>query len=136
MMPIQGQNVHIPPDLQYAPTHEWVRRDPDGVTIGISDYAQAELSDIVFVQLPEIGRHVNAGHELVTLESLKAVAYIYAPLAGTVAAVNEGLRAPPDQINLDPYGEGWLVKLSPDQPEHAVVLLDAAAYERKLREGD
>jgi len=128
--------VSILPDLRYAPTHEWVRRDADAVTVGISDYAQAELTDIVFVELPAVGRHVNAGHELVTLESVKAVASIYAPLAGTVAAVNERLRAQPDLINLDPYGEGWLVRLIPDQPEHAVVLLDAKAYERKLREGD
>jgi glycine cleavage system H protein len=119
MAPIEGWNVNIPPDLQCAPTHEWVRRDADGVTIGIADHAQAELTDIVFVQLPEVGRHVNAGHELVTLESLKAVAYIYAPLAGTVAAANERVRAQPDLINLDPYGEGWLVKLTPPRPPRA-----------------
>lgn len=128
--------MNIPTDLQYAPTHEWVRRDPAGVTIGITGYAQAELTDIVFVQLPEVGRHVNAGHELATLESLKAVAHICAPLAGTVAAVNERLRAQPDLINLDPYGEGWLVKLTAHQPEYAVVVLAARAYERKLRKGD
>ncbi len=129
-------HVLIPPDLQYAPTHEWVRRDPDGVTIGISDYAQSEMTDITFVELPEIGRHVNAGHELLVLESAKAVAYLYAPLAGTIAAINEKLRNQPELINQDPYGEGWIVRLTPDQPEHAVVLLDAQAYERKLREGD
>ncbi len=128
--------MNIPTDLQYAPTHEWLRRDVEGVTIGISDYAQSELTDVVFIELPEVGRHVDAGHELLALESVKAVAYVYAPLAGTVAAVNEKLRKQPELVNQDPYGEGWIVRLTPDQPERAVVLLDAAAYERKLKEGD
>ncbi len=132
----RDQHMLIPSDLQYAPTHEWIRRDADGVTIGISDYAQSEMTDITFVELPEVERHVNAGHELLALESVKAVAYVYAPLAGTVAAANEKLRKQPELINQDPYGEGWIVRLTPDQPEHAVVLLDAKAYERKLKEGD
>ena len=128
--------MNIPANLQYAPTHEWIRRDADGITIGVSDYAQSELTDVVFVELPEVGRHVNAGHELLALESVKAVAYVYAPLAGTIAAVNENLRKRPELINQDPYGEGWIVRLTPDEPEHPVVLFDAAAYERKLKEGD
>ena len=128
--------MNIPTDRQYTPTHEWIRRDAEGVTIGISDYAQSELTDVVFVELPEVGRHVNAGHELLALESVKAVAYVYAPMAGAVAAVNDKLRKQPELINQDPYGEGWTVRLIPDQPEHDVVLLDPAAYERKLKEGD
>jgi glycine cleavage system H protein len=128
--------MNIPPDLQYTPTHEWLRRDAEGVTIGITDYAQSELTDVVFVELPEVGRHLNAGHELLALESVKAVAYVYAPLAGTIAAVNEKLRKQPELINQDPYGQGWIVRLTPDQPEHTVVLLAPAAYERKLKEGD
>ncbi len=106
------------------------------MTVGISNYAQSELTDIIFVDLPEIGRYVNAGHELLVLESVKSVTYIYAPLAGIVAAVNEKIRKQPELINQDPYGQGWIVRLTPDQPEHTVVLLDATAYERKLKEGD
>ena len=128
--------MNIPDTLHYTATHEWIRRDADCVTIGISDHAQSELTDVVFVELPEVGRHVNAGHELLALESVKAVAYIYAPMAGAVAAVNEKLRKQPELINQDPYGEGWIIKLTPDQPEHTVVLLDPAAYQRKLKEGN
>lgn len=133
---MQERGVNIPEDLTYTPTHEWIRRSADGVTVGISDYAQSELTDIVFVDLPDVGTHVNAGHEMCTLESVKAVAYIYAPLAGIIAAVNESLRKQPELINQDPYGEGWLVKITPDEPEHSVVLLDPDAYRRKLIEGD
>jgi glycine cleavage system H protein len=128
--------MNIPDDLTYTPTHEWIRRGADGITVGISDYAQSELTDIVFVDLPEVGSHANAGHEICTLESVKAVAYIYAPLAGTIASVNENLRKQPELINQDPYGDGWLVRIAPDEPEHSVVLLDPPAYRRKLTEGD
>ncbi len=133
---MQERGVNIPEDLTYTPTHEWIRRTAEGVTIGISDYAQSELTDIVFVDLTEVGVHVNAGHEMCIIESVKAVAYIYAPLAGTIAVVNESLRKQPELINQDPYGEGWLVKITPDEPEHSVVLLTPIAYRRKLIEGD
>jgi glycine cleavage system H protein len=130
------KDMNLPNELQYTATHEWIRRDADAVTVGISDHAQSELTDVVFVELPEMGRHLSPGNEMLALESVKAVAYVYAPLGGTIAAVNEKLRKQPELVNQDPYGEGWLVKLTPDEPEHAVVLLDAAAYEKKLREGD
>ena len=128
--------MNIPDDLTYTATHEWLRRDPDGVAVGITDHAQSELTDIVFVDLPAVGAHVAAGHELCAIESVKAVAYVYAPLAGTLSAVNENLRKQPELVNQDPYGRGWLVKLAPDDPEHSVVLLDPTAYRRKLTEGD
>jgi glycine cleavage system H protein len=125
--------MNIPQDRSYTRDHEWVQRGPHGVTVGITDHAQGELTDIVFVDLPEVGRHVDPGDELCALESVKAVAYIYAPVAGTVSAVNEGLSAQPELINQDPYGEGWVLRLTPDEPEQTVPLLDADAYRAHLQ---
>ncbi|HUU53849.1 MAG TPA: glycine cleavage system protein GcvH [Armatimonadota bacterium] len=126
--------MNIRDDLKYTSTHEWLRRGSDGAAVGITDYAQSELTDIVFVELPEVGRHLDAGDEICALESVKAVAYVYAPLAGTIAAVNEKLSKQPELINQDPYGEGWIVQLAPDDPEKSVDLLDAAGYKQKLEE--
>jgi len=123
-------------DLQYTATHEWLRRDQDSVTVGISDHAQSELTDIVFVELPEVGRRLDAGEEICALESIKAVAYIYAPLAGAIAAVNQDLQKQPELINQDPYGLGWILRITPDEPEASVDLLDAAGYQAKLEAGD
>ncbi len=128
--------MNIPKHLSYASTHEWLRRDADDVTIGITDYAQSELTDIVFVELPELGRRLAAGDEIGALESIKAVAYIYAPVAGTVAGVNNALRKQPELINQDPYGQGWIVRLAPDDPEKSVELLEAAAYKARIEAGD
>ena len=124
--------MSIPDDLTYARTHEWMRRGPDGVTIGITDYAQGELTDIVFVELPAVGRHLKAGDEICALESVKAVAYVYAPVSGAIAAVNDRLTKEPELINQQPYHEGWIVRLTPDEPESTVELLDAAAYRRHI----
>jgi len=124
--------MNIPVDLSYTATHEWIRRGADGVTVGITHYAQSELTDIVFVELPEVGKHLDAGEEICALESVKAVAYIYAPVAGTIAAVNEELAKAPELINRDPYGEGWIIRLAPDEPEKTVALLNAAAYQVKI----
>ena len=120
--------MNIPDDLMYTGTHEWLRRDGDGVVIGITDYAQGELTDIVFVELPQVGRQLGAKDEICALESIKAVAYVYAPIAGKLAAVNEKLSKQPELINKDPYGEGWIVRIEAGQPEQLVKLLDAAAY--------
>jgi glycine cleavage system H protein len=120
--------MNIPDDLVYTETHEWLRRESDGVVIGITDYAQGELTDIVFVELPQVGRRLGAKEEICALESVKAVAYVYAPVAGKLAAVNEKLSKQPELINKDPYGEGWIVRIEPDSPEQSVKLLDAAAY--------
>jgi len=124
--------MSIPDDLRYTTTHEWVRRDSEGVTVGITDYAQGELTDIVFVELPEVGRHLDPGDEVCALESVKAVAYVYAPLAGTITAVNQRLAKEPELINQQPYGEGWIIRITPEEPERAVPLLDAAAYAQRL----
>jgi len=124
--------MSIPDDLRYTATHEWVRRDSEGVTVGITDYAQGELTDIVFVELPEVGRHLDPADEVCALESVKAVAYVYAPLAGTITAVNQRLAKEPELINQQPYGEGWIIRITPEEPERPVALLDAAAYAQRL----
>jgi glycine cleavage system H protein len=123
--------MSVPAELSYTATHEWVRRDEGGVTVGITDYAQRELTDVVFIELPKVGRRLEVGEEICALESVKTVAYIYAPVAGVIAAVNEALRKQPSLINQDPYGEGWIVRLTPDAPEQSVPFLDAAAYQAK-----
>jgi len=128
--------MNLPEDLQYAKTHEWLRRGDDGITVGISDYAQSELTDIVFIELPEPGRELKAGEEICALESVKAVAYVYAPVAGTIAAVNERLRKAPELVNQDPYGEGWILRIAPTAPEQSVDLLDAAGYRGTLEAED
>ena len=125
--------MNIPDDLAYTQTHEWMRREADGVVIGITDYAQGELTDIVFVELPQVGRQLAAKEEICALESVKAVAYVYAPVAGKLAAVNDKLSKQPELINKDPYGEGWIVRIEPDSPEQSVDLLDAAAYRAHVR---
>jgi glycine cleavage system H protein len=102
----------LPEDLRYNESHEWVRIEGDKARIGISDYAQNQLGDIVFVELPEVGDHIEKGREFGTVESVKAVAEIYAPVAGEVTAVNEELAEAPELVNKDPYGRGWMVELS------------------------
>lgn len=127
--------MNTPDDLRYTATHEWLRREGDAVTMGITDYAQGELTDVVFVEIPEVGRHVSAGDEICALESVKAVAYVYAPVSGTISAVNERLKTEPELVNQQPYGDGWIVRLSPDSPEKTVDLFDAAAYRQKVEMG-
>ena len=124
--------MNIREDLKYTSSHEWLKRGEDGATVGISDFAQSELTDIVFVELPEIGRQLDPGDEICALESVKAVAYVYAPVAGTIAAVNEKLRKQPELINQDPYGEGWIVRIAPDESGKTAELLEAAAYKQTL----
>jgi glycine cleavage system H protein len=119
---------NIPADRQYTRSHEWVRALADGsVEIGISDHAQSALGDLVFVELPEPGRTLSAGEACAVVESVKAASDVYAPLAGTVLAVNEALRQSPELVNSDPYGSGWMLRLKPAAgagPE----LLSADAY--------
>ncbi|MEE4360569.1 MAG: glycine cleavage system protein GcvH [Pseudomonadales bacterium] len=119
----------IPSDLSYARTHEWARREEDGtVTIGITDHAQDALGDVVFVELPEVDTHLNAGDEAGVVESVKAASDIYAPLSGTVIAVNTALEDAPEKINSDPYGEGWFFRLRLADAGELDELLDAEAY--------
>lgn len=102
----------LPEDLSYNESHEWIRIEGDSARIGISDYAQNQLGDIVFVELPEVGDHLEKGREFGTVESVKAVAEIYAPVGGEVKAVNEELAEAPELVNKDPYGRGWMIELS------------------------
>ncbi len=115
-------------DVRYAATHEWARTDGDQVTVGISDYAQSTLSDVVYVELPEVGDKVSKGEQLGVVESVKAAGDIYAPASGTVVAVNEGLEDAPELVNQDPFGAGWLVRIKLDDPAELDDLMDAAAY--------
>jgi len=103
---------HIPADLRYTASHEWVRLAGDAATVGISDHAQAELTDIVYVELPKVGAAVKAGQQVCVVESVKAASDIYAPVAGTISAVNEALGSNPALLNTDPFGEGWIFQLS------------------------
>ncbi|HEV2428951.1 MAG TPA: glycine cleavage system protein GcvH [Thermoplasmata archaeon] len=118
-----------PSDRRYLKSHEWVRSEPPGIVVGITDHAQAELTDIVFVDLPKIGHVVAAGGSVLVLESVKTVSDIYSPVAGKVVAVNEALRANPGLINRDPYGAGWIYRLEPTEPYRPEALLSAADYD-------
>jgi glycine cleavage system H protein len=120
----------IPSDLRYAQSHEWCRLEDDGsVTVGISDHAQEQLGDLVFVEVPEVGTHLDAGDAFAVVESVKAASDVYSPIAGEVVAVNEALADAPESVNSDPYGEGWLMRLQPDDSTRIEELLDASAYD-------
>jgi glycine cleavage system H protein len=119
----------IAQELRYARTHEWVRSLADGnVEVGISDHAQQALGDLVFVELPEVGRTLAAGEACAVVESVKAASDVYSPVAGTVVAVNAQLAGAPELVNQQPYGQGWLFRLQPAGPLAAADLLDAQAY--------
>ena len=120
---------NLPDNLRYTKSHEWVRVDDDGlVTMGITDHAQELLGDMVFVELPETGRGMNAGEECGVVESVKAASDLYAPIAGEVAAVNEALSSSPETVNSDPFGDGWILRIKPANPGDLDLLMDAGAY--------
>ena len=122
-----------PDDLRYTAEHEWVRAEEGGtVRVGITAYAQGELGDVVYVSLPAVGERVVAGTSCGEVESTKSVSDLYAPLDGVVPACNEHLEGSPELVNSDPYGEGWLLGLRPDDPSATASLLDAAAYRAQL----
>ena len=124
--------MSVPEELQYTRSHEWVRTEADTATIGITDHAQEELGDIVFVELPEEGATFDVGDAFGTVESVKAVSDLYTPVGGEVVEVNEALDSSPEKINEDPYGEGWIVKLRVS--DEGADLLSASDYERFLEE--
>ena len=125
----------VPEDLRYTRTHEWVRADEDGLyTVGITDHAQEQLGDLVFVELPEIGRRCEADEACMVVESVKAASDVYSPVAGEVVEVNEALADSPELINKDPYGEGWMVRIRPDDPKALEGLMDAEAYRALIEE--
>jgi len=120
---------HVPKQLQYTKDHEWVRRDDDGTfVVGITDHAQQQLGELVYVELPEPGRTLKPGDALAVVESTKAASDVYAPIAGSVLGVNPALASEPEHVNTDPYGAGWLVRLQPAAAGALPELLDAAAY--------
>ena len=120
--------LNVPSDLKYTASHEWVRVEGDTATIGITDYAQTELGDIVYVDLPNVGRSLAAGESLGSVESVKTVSDIYAPLGGEVVDVNPALGAQSELLNGDPYGKGYLLKIRIQNPIEVEALHDAAAY--------
>ena len=119
--------------VRYAKTHEWVKMDGAEAVVGISDYAQDKLSDVVFVDLPAVGRELKKEAACMVIESVKAAEEVFAPLSGVVTARNERLVKSPELVNKDPFGEGWLVRVRPSDPKELGSLMDAAAY-RKLVE--
>jgi glycine cleavage system H protein len=123
--------LSVPGDLQYTKTHEWVRREGDTATVGITDHAQDELGDVVFIELPEEGVSFGAGDAFGTIESVKAVSDLYAPVGGEVVEVNEALNDAPEKVNEDPYGEGWIIRLRVSGDGN---LLSAEEYEKVLEE--
>ncbi|MBI4398445.1 MAG: glycine cleavage system protein GcvH [Candidatus Omnitrophica bacterium] len=126
--------MNFPSDLKYAKTHEWARTSSNEVTCGITEYAQKELSDVVYVELPKIGAGVKQGVPCCIVESVKAAFDIYAPVSGTITAVNSSLEAEPAKVNRDPYGEGWFFKIKPSSSDEFNRLMSAQEYEHVLSE--
>jgi glycine cleavage system H protein len=125
--------MNVPEDLRYSKDHEWARLEGDRVRVGITDYAQDALGDVVFIELPEIGSTVKLDESFSEVESTKSVSDVYAPLAGTIVEVNADLADTPERLNEDPYGDGWICLIEPDDAAAYESLLDAAAY-RELTE--
>ncbi len=125
---MSDQKYNIPEDLKYTKTHEWVRVEGDVAVIGVTDFAQQELSDIVYVDVTAVGQSVKRDDPIGTIETVKAVTDLYAPFSGEVTEANESLKDKAEQCNKDPYGAGWIAKLKPADPAELDQLLDAAAY--------
>ena len=126
---------NVPSELKYVSSHEWIREEGDGVvTIGITDYAQESLGDVVFVETPDVGAEVSAGDDAGVVESVKAASDIYAPLSGTVIEVNEELEDAPENVNNDPYGDGWFFKLKLSDAAELDDLLSAVEYQEQCEE--
>ena len=125
---------NVPEDLRYTKDHEWAKIEGKRARMGITDHAQSELTDVVYVELPPIGKVVKQGEPIGTVESVKAVSEIFAPMSGRVVEVNKVLEDQPELVNKDPYGAGWMVVLDVDDPTQAKSLMDAAAYRRHIGE--
>lgn len=126
--------MDVPEDLRYSPEHEWARLEDGRVRVGITDFAQDALGDVVYVELPRVGSEVAANSTCSEVESTKSVSEIYAPVSGTIVEVNEALRDAPEAVNTAPYGEGWMFVLAPTDPAELDGLLDAAAYRALVEE--
>ena len=125
----------VPKDLRYTKDHEWVKVDGDVATVGVTDYAAGQLGDVVFVDLPAVGKAIDQFATFGVVESVKAVSDLYAPVSGEVAEVNDALGATPELVNSDPFGEGWMIKVRVSDAGQLGDLLDAAAYEQLTAEG-
>jgi len=126
--------MKLDPEARYAETHEWARKENDVVTCGITDHAQESLSDIVYVELPEVGDTFEKGDAFGVVESVKAASDVYLPVGGEIVAVNDALEDTPELVNQDPYGEGWLIQFNPSAPDELDDLMDSAAYEAFVAE--
>lgn len=133
---MSDQPVIYKPDCKYTETHEWAKLEGDVVVVGITDYAQHQLGDVVFVELPQVGKAVEAGKGFGVVESVKAASDVYAPVSGTVVAVNDALASQPDLVNKDAFGSGWFIKIKPNNPADLDKLLDAATYQKKIEAGE
>jgi len=123
---------NIPAELKYVESHEWLRKEEDGtITVGITDFAQAALGDVVFIELPEVGAEVEADEDIGVVESVKAASDVYAPIAGTIVAVNEELVDAPEKANEDPYGDAWFFRMEPTDPNVLDTLMSAEEYAAK-----
>ncbi|MDA8123793.1 MAG: glycine cleavage system protein GcvH [Deltaproteobacteria bacterium] len=129
------EDVQLPEELRYSADHEWVRQEGETLAVGISDYAQDQLGDIVFVELPAVGARFAAGTVFATVESVKSVSECFLPVAGEIVAANDALADAPELLNRHPYGEGWMVRVRPDDPAALGTLLTAAAYRERLKGG-
>ena len=126
--------MNIPAQLRYTSSHEWLRRESDGtITVGITDHAQGQLGDLVFIELPAVGRKVGAGEACAVVESVKAASDVYAPIAGEIVAVNDGVASTPEAVNQDAYA-AWLFRLKPADPAAMDALLDARGYQAVIGE--
>ena len=124
--------MNVPDDLHYAESHEWLRLDGANGTVGISDHAQEELTDVVYVELPQVGKQVKAGDPVCVVESVKAASDIYSPISGTITAVNEALTSNPALLNTDPFGEGWIFKIRVEAGEDIENLKSPAQYREQI----
>ena len=122
----------IPDDLLYTESHEWIKSEGDNIRVGITDHAQSELTDVVYVELPKLERQVNAKEPIAVVESVKAASDIYAPVKGTVLETNKALEADPGLINREPYGQGWIFVLKIENPDDLKNLKDASAYKQQI----
>ncbi len=131
-----GKEISYPNDVKYAASHEWVKVDGDTAIVGISDYAQDALGDIVFVELPTVGMELKAGDAFGVVESVKAASDVYMPIGGSIAATNDALKDAPETVNSDAFGTGWLLKVFPYNAADLDKLMDAATYKSKIESGE
>ncbi|MBI2924183.1 MAG: glycine cleavage system protein GcvH [Verrucomicrobia bacterium] len=125
-------SANIPADLKYAKTHEWLRLNGDLATVGITDHAQDEMTDIVFVELPSVGRRVKAGEAVAVVESVKTASDIYSPVSGEIVEVNSAVVSDPSLVNREPYGSGWFFRLTLSLPSESASLLTAESYAKQI----